>query len=165
MRKIQILRVLLCILLFGTGAVHADSTVSVKGVVTSIPCTITQKNNGIVDFGDVLTTRIDGSSYKSYQLVLDLQCDTPVNADTMLNLSLSGTEAPFGEGLLATDKEGLGIQFRWGDQKYPVNSAVSFAYLNHDHSVYMSVTPAKDDSVELEGGAFTATATLTVDYQ
>lgn len=153
-------------LLLSTSAVHADSTVSVHGTVTAIPCTITKNGAGItVDFGDVLTTRIDGETYKKNQIVLDVQCDN-ITMGTELNITVSGEPAGFGSGYLATDTEGLGMKFIDGkaSEIIPVNTGAHTYYYHSNLNTGLYVVPVKDPSVELSGGPFMGTATLTIDY-
>lgn len=166
MTKTKIFLCFVTALLLSTSAVHADSTVSVHGTVTAIPCTLTPNGQGItVDFGTVLTTRIDGETYKKNQVVLDVQCDN-MEMGTLLNIAISGEPASFGSDYLATDITGLGMKFIDGkaNEIIPVNTGAQTYYYHSNVNAGLFVVPVKDPSVELPGGAFMGTATLTIDY-
>jgi type 1 fimbria pilin len=163
MKKKHILLGFIGAFLFGTGMARADSTVSVSGTVTAIPCTITTDGSGItVDFGDILTTQIDGKTYKRTQVVTDIQCED-MAVGTQLKMTITGESAAFGSGYLATDKEGLGMKFTDSNSnEIPVNTGSLTIYYQSNDELY--VIPTKDSSTELTGGAFLGTATLSIDY-
>jgi type 1 fimbria pilin len=141
------------------------SIVSVKGNVILPPCTLNAGNPINVDFGDdVMTTKIDGKSYKVMPVNYQLQCDGDMGESSLLQISIKGIKASFGDGLLVTDKNGLGVQFLNGSNPLLLNTGlVKFDYNGQLPNI--NAVLAKDPSATLTGGAFTATAVMYVDYQ
>lgn len=139
---------------------QAITTVTVKVTVVALPsCIINDDRPIVVEFGDVLTTRVDGSNYRlPVNYTLDCK-DAPSNA---MKLQVQGTGAGFDGTVLQTNKSGLGIELQQGDAKLPVNSWLNFAYPRKPE---LWVVPVRQSGATLTGGEFTAGATMKVDYQ
>lgn len=150
----------LAVLLF-TRSIAEAATVKVKvTIIAPPPCTI---NNGLpieVEFGEIMTTRLDGNQY-STPVDYSLDCSTAVT--NALKIQVRGNSASFGDGkLLRTNKEGLGIRLLWGDNEMPINIWGDFTYPNIPK---LRAVPVKRAEAMLTEGEFTASATLQVSYQ
>ncbi|EIM8480856.1 fimbrial protein [Serratia marcescens] len=138
----------------------AVTTVTVKvTVVAPPPCIINDDRPIEVEFGDVMTTRVDGNNYKM-PVNYSLSCtDASSNA---MKLQVQGNGAGFDGTVLQTNKTGLGIELRQGDSKLAVNSWLNFTYPNKPE---LWAVPVKQSSATLTGGEFSAGATMKVAYQ
>lgn len=141
------------------------AVLTVTGVVIQPSCSINDGGSISVNFGDdIMTTRIDGHAYKKKQLSYSVDCEGNM-ASSALKITIKGTTASFGDGLLQTTKSGLGVQFLADGVAIPLNTgAAKFDYQVSQLPVIEAVL-ARDTSITLTGGAFSATATLDVDYQ
>lgn len=143
-----------------TFSAKAVTNVTVKvTVVESLSCVINDNMPIEVNFGEVMTTRVDGSNYR--QLVKYGMSCTGQNKNAM-KLQVQGNSASFNSSLLRTSATGLGIQLLNGDSKLPVNSWLNFTYPNIPK---LYAVPVQQDGVTLGVGEFTAGATMKVDYQ
>jgi hypothetical protein len=140
--------------------VNAVTRVEVKvTVVAPPPCIINDDRPIIVDFGEVITTRIDDSNNR---LPVDytLSCkDAPYNT---MRMKIQGNGAHFDSTVLQTSKNGLGIELQNNKNKFSVNSWLNFIYPNKPD---LWVVLVKQRGATLTGGEFTAGATMKVDYQ
>lgn len=158
--------VVICAALFCASGSSQAATVTVKGNVVQPTCTINNGTTIEVPFGDdVLTTRIDGKEYDKQLVDYTVECDGDMSAGGALQLSISGTGASFGNGLLQTSVTGLGVQFLNGSSALALNTGLAkFDYNTGSQPVIYAVL-ARDPSVTLPAGAFSATAMMSVDYQ
>ncbi len=136
------------------------STVTIKVTVLAPPsCTINDNRPIEVEFGDVMTTRVDGDRYRM-PVNYTLGCkDATSNA---MKLQLQGSGASFDGTVLKTTKTGLGIELQRGSNKLAINSWLNFTY---PHQPELWAIPVKQSGATLTGGEFTAGATMKVDYQ
>lgn len=140
--------------------VNAITTVNVKvTVVAPPPCVINNDRPIEVEFGDVMTTRVDGKNYRM-PVSYSLSC-SGVTSNAM-KLQVKGSGASFDGTVLQTNKEGLGIELRHGDSKLAVNSWLNFTYPNQPD---LWAVPVKKSNMALTGGEFSAGATMQVAYQ
>ncbi|WP_370612201.1 fimbrial protein [Klebsiella aerogenes] len=142
------------------------ATVTVKGSVTQPPCTVNGGSAINVPFGDdVMTTRIDGVAYKKMPLDYTIECEGDMSGASALEIQIKGTAASFDTTLLKTSVDGLGVKFLTGSTTLVLNSgAAKFDYLA-DQTPAIDAVLTRDPSVTLAGGAFSATATMYVNYQ
>lgn len=139
---------------------QAVTTVTVKVTVVAPPsCIINDDRPIVVEFGDVLTTRVDGSNYR---LPVNYTLDCKDVLSNAMKLQVQGAGAGFDGTVLQTNKTGLGIELQQGDAKLPVNSWLNFTYPNKPD---LWAVPVKQSGATLTGGEFTAGATMKVDYQ
>ncbi|AYM92493.1 fimbrial protein [Serratia sp. 3ACOL1] len=138
----------------------ATSTVTIKVTVLKPPsCTINDNRPIEVEFGDVMTTMVDGDNYLM-PVHYTLSCtDATSNA---MKLQLQGSGASFDGSVLKTTKTGLGIKLQRGSNKLAINNWVNFTYPNQPE---LWAIPVKQSGATLTGGEFTAGATMKVDYQ
>ncbi len=148
------------LLLVTPWVVQAVTTVTVKvTVVAPPPCTINDDRPIEVEFGDVMTTRVDGSNYKM-PVNYTLSCTEA--SSNAVKLQVQGNGASFDSTVLKTDKVGLGVQLLQGDSKLGVNNWLNFTYPNKPE---LWAVPVKQSGATLTGGEFTAGATMKVAYQ
>lgn len=177
MKNHSVLRLLPAALLLATlqpASVQAvkegdTTTVTVTGVLVDAPeCTANGNNQIDVDFGDdVYINNIDGSTYKKTQLMYDLNCTSL--ADTRLKLAITGEPAAFGNGLLHTSREGLGIRLYYRDSVLPAGNGVAeyvtFTWTDMNSVPELYAVPVVAEGVTLTPGDFSGTGTLVIDYQ
>lgn len=137
----------------------SSTTVTVRVIVLGPPCTINDNQIIEVDFGEVMTTRLDGNHYWR-PVNYSLDC-TGANSNA-LRLQIRGEETTFLKGGLQTDRPDLGIILVSNGKLIPVNNWLNFTYptVPQIHAV-----PIKKTSAILSGGSFSAGATMVVDYQ
>lgn len=138
------------------------STISVKvTVLAPLPCIINGNKPIEVDFGDeVMTTRIDGSNYRT-PVRYSITCNgtPPKNG---MRLRIAGAATGFNSQLLKTNFSELGIRFFYNDVSLALNSWQNFTY---PEMPKLEAVPVKQTNTTLPTGEFTAAATLHVDYQ
>lgn len=138
----------------------ATATVTVKvTVVAPPPCVINDDRPIDVEFGDVMTTRVDGSNYK---MPVNYTLSCPGAPSNAMKLQVKGSGAAFDATVLQTNKTGLGIELRQGDSKLAVNDWLSFTFPNKPE---LWAVPVKQTGATLTGGEFSAGATMEVAYQ
>lgn len=135
------------------------AVVTVKVEVVAPPQCIVNDNRPIeVEFGDVMTTRIDGVNYR-VPVNYTLSCD--VSANNSMKMQVQGTAAFDGQAL-QTSVDGLGIRLQNGTSTLAVNDWLNFNYQDQPE---LWATPVMQAGVALPAGEFTAGASLRVDYQ
>ncbi len=138
----------------------SSATVTVKvTVVAPPPCVINDDRPVEVEFGDVMTTRVDGDNYK---MPVNYTLSCTGGTSNAMKLQVKGNGATFDATVLQTNKTGLGIELRQGDGKLAVNSWLNFTYPNKPE---LWAVPVKQAGTTLTGGEFSAGATMAVDYQ
>ncbi|MGK9009927.1 fimbrial protein [Serratia marcescens] len=151
---------LAALMLFGPSVQAVTKTIRVTVTIIVPPCVINNNNLIEVNFGnDVMTTRIDGN-YKKQPVVYSVECkNAPNNA---MKLQVQGTGADFDSKVLKTNKGGLGVALLRNGTRQPINSWVNFTYPNLPT---LEAVPVKQAGASLSGGAFSAGATMKVEYQ
>ncbi|CAI1772527.1 Minor fimbrial protein prsF precursor [Serratia quinivorans] len=137
-----------------------SATVTVKvTVVAPPPCVINDDRPIEVEFGDVMTTRVDGDNYK---MPVNYMLSCPGAPSNAMKLQVKGTGAAFDSTVLQSNKADLGIELRQGDSKLAVNGWLNFTYPNKPE---LWAVPVKQRGATLTGGEFSAGATMEVAYQ
>lgn len=160
MKKIKMLNLLMAGWVFY--AQHALCDVDMKLYGTLIeppPCVINNDKPIEVDFGEVMTTRVDGNNYKTL-INYSLTCTRPKS--NALSLTISGSAASFSTTALKTNKTGLGVRILVGNTPYTINSSLKFTNPNKP-TLY--AVPVQQNGVSLTEGEFSSTATIGVAYQ
>jgi type 1 fimbria pilin len=142
--------------------VWAGPTATVTVTVTVVappPCVINGNRPIDVEFGDVMTTRVDGNNYK---MPINYTLSCTGSSSNAMKLQVNGAGAAFNATVLRTNKTGLGIELLQGDTKLAVNRWLMFSYPN---APALWAVPVKQAGVTLAGGEFSAGATMAVDYQ
>ncbi|OAT24996.1 MrfF family protein [Proteus myxofaciens ATCC 19692] len=128
-------------------------------VVAPPPCVINKGQMVEVNFGDILSTKIDGVNYKK-PINYNAECkNMPVNA---LKISVVGNGSGFDTNALTTNIAGLGVRLLYQSKALNLGQEINFTY--PDFPVLEAI-PVKDNSTTLTGGDFAATATLRMEYQ
>ncbi|WP_411752403.1 fimbrial protein [Serratia sp. (in: enterobacteria)] len=136
-----------------------DATITVKVTVVAPTCVINNNRPIEVEFGDVMTTRVDGNNYRMpVNYTLDCK-NIPSNA---MKLKVQGIVAGFDGTLLKTSNSALGIKLQTGATKLSVNTWLNFSYPKKPE---LWVVPVQKSGSTLTGDEFTAVATMNVDYQ
>ncbi|MDW5512097.1 fimbrial protein [Serratia proteamaculans] len=137
-----------------------SATVTVKvTVVAPPPCVINDDRPIDVEFGDVMTTRVDGDNYK---MPVNYTLSCTGGTSNAMKLQVKGIGAAFDATVLQTNKAELGIELRQGDSKLAVNDWLNFTFPNKPE---LWAVPVKQRGATLTGGEFSAGATMAVDYQ
>lgn len=138
----------------------ATATVTVKITVVSPPCEVNNNNLIEVNFGnDVMTTRVDGE-YKKMPIVYSVQCQG--EAAGAARIRIEGDSAVFDAGVLNTNKTDFGIELLNDGKRLPINSWLNFSYPSLPK---LEAVPVKRSGARLSGGAFSAGATMKVEYR
>ncbi|HID9469481.1 TPA: fimbrial protein [Serratia liquefaciens] len=148
------------LMLLGSPVRAATSIKVTVTIVAPPPCVINNNNLIEVNFGnDVMTTRIDGS-YKKQSVLYSVECkNAPNNA---MKMQIQGNSAVFDRDVLQTNKNDLGIALLRNGNREPINTWVNFTYPNLPK---FEAVPVKQAGATLSGGAFSAGATMKVEYQ
>lgn len=137
-----------------------SATVTVKVTVVAPPACVINDDRPIeVEFGNVMTTRVDGDNYK---MPVNYTLSCTGGTSNAMKLQVKGNGAAFDATVLQTNKTGLGIELRQGGSKLAVNKWLHFSYPNKPK---LWAIPVKQVGTTLTGGEFSAGATMTVDYQ
>lgn len=142
--------------------VPAATTVTVRvTVIEAPPCVINNNQTIEVNFGDVMTHRVDGTHYEQ-PLNYTLICTG--NVSNALKMQIVGTQAGggFGDNVLQTSAPGLGIALMKGGSAMTLNTWSNFTYPTLP---VLTAVPVKSAGVTLSGGDFTASGTMRVEYQ
>ncbi|RYC43420.1 exotoxin [Pectobacterium zantedeschiae] len=137
----------------------AVTNVTVKVSVVAPSCTINDGKPIEVNFGDVVTTRIDGSRYRK---PVDYTLSCPGGGSNALKLQVQGAAAAFDNRVLQTTNPGLGIGLQHDSDSIPVNSWVDFTYPDRPK---LWAVPVSQPGVTLTPGEFSASALMKVSYQ
>lgn len=139
---------------------EAITNITVKVTLVAAPPCIINDNRPIeVEFGDVVTSRVDGSNYR-VPVNYTLSCEAEAN--NALLLEIYGTGAAFDSSVLKTNKDGLGVKLMREGEDLPINTWVPFIYPNAPE---LWATPVKEAGVTLSTGEFTAAASMRLNYQ
>lgn len=138
--------------------------VNVKIKVVKPPCTINAGQPIDINFGDVKTNAIDGYAYQ-LPVTYSLYCGGA--GTTALKMQISGIKSSFNNAAVEVQgRPEMGIQFMHNGTPLEINTWFNFNYSNTAMgNPKLYVVPVKKVDSTLTEGAFTATATMLVDYQ
>ncbi|WP_071609029.1 fimbrial protein [Entomohabitans teleogrylli] len=139
------------------------SYMHITGTVVEPECVINNNQQIEVDFGEVLTTRVDGVNYET-QIRYSLSCSNLLR--NTLKINLRGTPASFNGGLFMTDVAGLGIRVYDASKTavIPNSGELQFTYAANNPPALYAV-PVAQNAAALPGGAFNGSATMVLSYQ
>lgn len=158
---------LLCLAGTSVNSLAADggtTTLTISGNIVEPDCIINNDQQIVVDFGEVLTTRIDGSNYET-PINYTLSCTNLIR--NTLKINLKGTVASFGDGkLFLTNVTGLGIRVLNASRTVlePNTGTVNFTYADNSPPALYAV-PVAQANATLSNGAFNGSATMIFSYQ
>ncbi|TNV10779.1 fimbrial protein [Buttiauxella sp. B2] len=167
MRYITTMSVMLIAMLPLVSKAASTAKINIYGtLIEPASCTVNGGQDIDVPFGDdVITTKINGVSYKKMPLNYTVECNGDMSGASLVQISINGAVANFGTGLLQTNVTGLGVQFLNGTNGLALNTDTA----NYDYTTgqppELFAVLAKDPVATLVAGAFTATATMSVAYQ
>lgn len=152
-------------LLKPAGATQSGDNVSVnfQGEFTmATACTI--KNDQVIDvaFGEVGVNKVDGTNYKQI-IPYTVDCQGATD-NSPLSLMMSGAAENYDEAAVTTSADGLGIRIEANGQPMPLNKPLNTT-LGDLQSLTLTAVPVRDPVKTLSEGIFSATATLTANYQ
>lgn len=128
-------------------------------VIAPPPCLINDGKMIEVNFGEVMSTRIDGVRYKE-PIHYTATCQKmPTNA---MKVYVTGGATGFDSNALQTNITGLGVRILYQGKLLDLGKAVNFTYPNLPE---LEAIPVRDQNEVLVGGDFVASGTLHVDYQ
>lgn len=138
----------------------ATAPIYISGTITSKPQCVINGNQTIrVEFGnDLLTTKVDGSNYIR-QVDYTLECSN--NSKNAMKMKVVGTAASFNNSAIQSNRTNLAIALRANGSPLTIGSWLNFTYPNKP---LLQAVPVKGSGT-LSAGAFSAAATLMVDYQ
>ncbi|NDO83183.1 fimbrial protein [Citrobacter sp. NCU1] len=128
----------------------------------STSCTIDNDQVMNISFGNVGIKKVDGVTYKQ-PIPYIVDCHGAPD-DSPLNLTVSGNAVSFDQAAVVTSADGLGIQIQANGAPMQLNKSITTT-LGGLSSMELTAVPVKDPGKALTGQAFSATATLTADYQ
>jgi type 1 fimbria pilin len=155
----------LLLLLCSALSAHAADNITFSGtLIVKPPCVLSGTLPIDVTFGDnVPTNEVDGIHHDvPINYSLDCAVADALNA-TALKLTVSGTGATFDSGVLKTTNDNLGIQLLQGSSKTHLAPGTPLDFTNR-HPPELRAVLVKNGAT-LAGGAFSATATLSVEYR
>jgi type 1 fimbria pilin len=135
------------------------TTITVKVSVVAPACVINDNKAIEVEFGDVMTTRVDGSNYR---MPVNYTLDCGAESNNAMKLQVQGNGAGFNSEVLQTTVPDLGIRLQNGTTTLPINTWVNFTYPTKPE---LWAVPVKAAGATLSAGEFTAASTMRVDYQ
>lgn len=140
------------------GSSQQTITVSMT-VLDPPPCTINGGKAIEVDFGKVIADDLDDSDY-SRAVNINLSCRGQVK--NQLRLQIKGTPARDNKSYLQTNLTNMAIKFTSNGKIVSVNDWLNF---NWPYTHELRAAPVMSHANVLTGGAFSASATLYVEYQ
>lgn len=155
---------MLGIILLPAKVLHAGQEHQINIRLTAItpPCKINNGQDIIVNFGDsVVTTRIDGR-YKRMPIEYTVDCKSATSPDLKMTISGNGAGTGFEKNVLATDNADLGVALYNASEPFIINSSVNFNLAN---TLKLEAALVKQKDSVLKGGKFSASATMSIEYQ
>ncbi|EBH1886805.1 fimbrial protein [Salmonella enterica] len=138
----------------------ADNIVSVQvNVIAPPPCTINNDINISVEFGTLLTEKVNGVNYRK-PIDYTIECNGQVSDD--MRLMIQAKAATFDNSAISTNINDFAVSIESSGQKISLNEWHNFRY--PDMPILYAV-PVKNKDSRLGAGDFTASATLLVAYQ
>ncbi|MFP2428872.1 fimbrial protein [Enterobacter ludwigii] len=137
------------------------AVLTVTGTLVETPdCTVNNNNTITVNFGEVITTQIDGTEYKKTTIPYTLTCNSL--AQQGLRMTLTGTASPVGSSYFATNRSQLGIKITYGDSVISPNDSLTF---NYGTTPVLYAIPYSSNAAALTTGVFYGSATMVLSYQ
>lgn len=145
-----------------TWADQNTAIITVNVTVNAAPCEINHNQNIDVDFGDEVAVTDVAAGLVEKDIAYDLDCS---NADTArsLKMQISGAGSDFDATVLKTSVTDLGVKIKADGNDFPLNSGLALA--SRDAKPALKAVLVQKPGARLQTGAFTAGATMTVDYQ
>lgn len=140
---------------------NPSTTVKVSVKVQEVPCHINSDKEISVEFGTVLSSKLDSVAK---QIPLDITCDNTPTGN--VNLEVKGNSATFDSSALLTDVNELGVKFYSSrDSLMKLNETYEVSGLSKSSAVgsfYIVAKLTKKNGATLSGGDFNSSATLVL---
>ncbi len=167
MSSIKYIAQCVCLLLFyvvfscGAGDVQPIGTpMNFHGVVMSRPCgTINNNQPILVEFGNVMTTKVFGDNYR-VKIDYTLNCNSVPGAQ--LQMQIKGGESDFNGYFLKTSANNLGVKIDEGGVLRPINTWFPISITSAPD---LWATLQKPVGASLSAGEFNAIASMLFSYQ
>jgi len=154
-------------LLIYTSVVWAESfLLTVKVTVVTQTCDI-YGNEGLgqpisVDMGDIIIKNIDGKSYGKTDIPYSIECDN-TEGNPALKLKFDGVRmAGQAANVLKTSEKNMGLRLLADDTNL---NLATWYYFNYATRPVLSVVPISSGVGGVNNGSFTASATLSLEYE
>ena len=146
----------------GAWADQNTAVVTVNVTIVASPCKINNNQNIDVDFGEsVITTDVaKGVVEKDVNYTFDC---TSADQSKTLAMTIKGAGADFDADILKTTIPELGIRIKADGIDYPLNTKLALA--SSTSKPALKALLVQQPGAHLPTGAFTAGATMTVNYQ
>lgn len=158
---------LLGVLLFITGAAYAvpqtNTDITYGGTLLDAPpCSINGGEPIDIDFGEVGVNKVDGQNY-AQTFTLMYECE---GTTTDMILRYLGVATTFDKAAVQSNIPEFGIQLQHqrNGAIAPFEVGSTLAIPSYQGSSHFIATPVKNAGAELQEGAFTAAATLQLEY-
>ncbi|TGB76295.1 fimbrial protein [Escherichia sp. E4694] len=141
----------------------ATPDITFHGTLVSPPvCTISGGKTIEVDFGDILINDIDGVNFRQ-TVPYEITCDSGVrDAVWEMTLTWKGTPTNYNTSAVQTSVTDLGIEMQQNGSPFELDKPLS---IDPASPPMLKAVPVKASGAVLGDGAFSAYATLQVDYQ
>lgn len=149
---------LFCLLAFNTHLVFADSDVKFHGSMVVVQCQVNQDKGVNVHFDTMGVNKIDGVNFTQPIPFLVTCNNLNGGANPGLSIRVNGDQSDFNEAAVATNIDGLAIKIMKNGEDLELNTDTGNTYTTDT----LTAVPVKKTGVELEAGAFHATATLVI---
>lgn len=160
--KLFILYIFISTFYLSTASAGQEHEINVRVTVIIPPCKINDNQDITVNFGDnVATTRIDGT-YKKMPIEYTIDCKSATSPDLKMTISGDNAGTGFEKNVLATDNTDLGVAIYNSSDPFIINSSVNF---NLENKLKLEAVLVKQKDSELKGGKFSASATMSIEYQ
>jgi type 1 fimbria pilin len=163
MSKMKWLGVVLALTAYqGAWADQNTAVVTVNVTIAASPCEINNNQNIDVDFGNSVITTDVAKGVVEKEVNYTLNC-TSADQSKTLAMTITGAGAAFDADILKTTIPELGIRIKADGIDYPLNTELALA--NSSSKPNLKALLVQQPGAHLPTGAFTAGATMTVNYQ
>lgn len=130
--------------------------------IVSTPCTISNDQVMDITFGNLGINGVNGIDH-GQPIPYTVDCHGAPD-DSPLSLMITGAAQSFDDAAVVTSANGLGLQIQANGQSMKLNKPLNTT-LGALQSLKLMAVPVKDPAITLTEQPFTATATLTAQYQ
>ena len=157
MKRIATALMLICV------SASAADNLKFHGTLVAPPtCTISNGNTIEVDFSKVFIDRIDGKNFMQ-DVPYTITCSSSTRDSSLeMTLTLTGAATDYNSAAIETDVPGLGIELQQDGKPFTLGSTITIA---ESARPTLKAVPVKKSGAVLSESAFSAWATLQVDYQ
>ena len=142
-------------------AAAANATITVKVAVRAGTCSVNNNETIYLNFGN--SVDVESIAPKQYMQPLKYSVHCPNASKPAMKIQVKGAWSLFDKNVLETNNKNLGIEFYGGSNntRMDINTWYDFTYPTLP---IINASPVTDDYQKLTSGAFTASASLVVQY-